>query len=175
MSSNSNVLSLEELDAIICEDTPSVEIVFDCEESDDSDAGLVTVEVVDTAIVLAYVERSLSDRASEATTLRLPRIAPATNYRAWLALGALAVLVVLVGFVFGRGLLDVASLLSLGTMLPVGTIADWGKGSVDSAGFAHPLEYRPSRPSAVRPVRPLLELCTCWGCMGNEDCWVYQN
>lgn len=95
--------------------------------------------------------------------------------RRWALLVVLAVLVALVGFVFGRGLLDVASLLSLGTMLPVGTIADWGKGSVDSAGFAHPLEYRLSRPSAVRPVRPLLELCTCWGCMGNEDCWVYQN
>lgn len=105
-------ITLDELDAIICENTPP-EIVFDCEESDDSDAGLVTVEVVDTAIVLAYVERSLSDRASEATTLRLPRIAPATNYRAWLALGALAVLAVLIGFVLGRGLLDVASLLSL--------------------------------------------------------------
>jgi hypothetical protein len=95
--------------------------------------------------------------------------------RRWALLVVLTALAVLVGFVFGRGLLDVASLLSLGTMLPVSTIADWGKGSVDSTGFAHPLEYGIRRPSAARPVLPFGVLCTCWGCMGFEDCWVYQS
>lgn len=114
-------LSLDELAALAHPETPVIDIDFQCEESD---AALVEIGA-DTAVV--YYEQDLEAEVEVlVATVRVARERwNATAYRGrlayrWTLFAAVVLAVVLVGFVFGLGLLSLSNMVVLGTAFPLG-------------------------------------------------------